>query len=492
MPRCRAARRSPRSSGAAPCSPPARTDAPAPAPQPDRRRPGRRRRALPDDRGRSGSAGATPPAPRTSTPVCPPTGTPTARRSVTTRRACAPPQAITVRDGVATITATADGTTGAMSWHPGQRYGRWEACVRMDPGPDALHGVLILWPVAEDFPAGGEIDWMEVFRGDRQEVTVNIHHGPPDRSFGGAVEHDATQWTAWAVEWTPEHITTYARRRGVVLDGPLGALPAEAHEHDDATRLVPARGRRTRCRRFGHAHGLGAPVGAARRASPPRCRSRPAIPQPASRASTPTASRARWRRAPDSWAAGGEKDLGPSSAAHDPCAPIGRRCAARAGTAAGRRGWAGRRPAASRRSPRRAPRRAAVRPACCSPTSAAGPGCPPSSRPCPYSPASSAAENVSPAPTVSMTFTATPGRRARSPVEVPATTPSDPSVTATSVGPRLSQSSTTCSGVMSGSSQWRSSELTLTTSASPEHLVHAAQDRLRGCPSASDGSWGRS
>ena len=65
------------------------------------------------------------------------------------------PAAITVSAGVATITGAADGTTGAMSWHPGQRYGRWEACVRMDPGPDALHGVLILWPVADDFPDGG-------------------------------------------------------------------------------------------------------------------------------------------------------------------------------------------------------------------------------------------------------------------------------------------------------------------------------------------------
>ena len=119
------------------------------------------------------------------------------------------PQAITVADGVATITATADGTTGAMSWHPGQRYGRWEACLRTDPGPDALHAVVILWPVAEDFPAGGEIDWMEIFRGDRRQVTVNIHHGPPDRSFGGEVDHDATRWTAWAVEWTPERVTTY-------------------------------------------------------------------------------------------------------------------------------------------------------------------------------------------------------------------------------------------------------------------------------------------
>ena len=120
------------------------------------------------------------------------------------------PAAITVANGQVTVSGDEQGNTGAMSWHPGQRYGRWEACVRMDPGPDALHGVVILWPVAEDFPAGGEIDWVEVFHGDRQEVTVNIHHGPPDRSFGGEVERDATQWTAWAVEWTPEHITTYA------------------------------------------------------------------------------------------------------------------------------------------------------------------------------------------------------------------------------------------------------------------------------------------
>ena len=125
------------------------------------------------------------------------------------RKGVRTPAAVTVADGAVTITGTAEGTTGAMSWHPGQRYGRWEACVRMDRGPDALHGVLILWPVAEDSPEGGEIDWMEIVGGDRQETTVNIHHGPPDRSFGGAVDHDATQWTAWAVEWTPEHIATY-------------------------------------------------------------------------------------------------------------------------------------------------------------------------------------------------------------------------------------------------------------------------------------------
>ncbi len=125
------------------------------------------------------------------------------------RKGVRTPEAIAVDGGTVTITATTDGTTGAMSWHPGQRYGRWEACVRSEVGPDALHPVLILWPVAEDFPVGGEIDWMEIFNGDRQEVNVVLHHGPDNDSFGGKIAHDATRWTSWAVEWTPQRITTY-------------------------------------------------------------------------------------------------------------------------------------------------------------------------------------------------------------------------------------------------------------------------------------------
>ena len=191
-----------------------------------------------------------------------------------------------MRDGVATITGTADGTTGAMSWHPGQRYGRWEACIRMDPGPDALHGVVILWPVAEDFPAGGEIDWVEVFHGDRQEVTVNIHHGPPDRSFGGEVERDATQWTAWAVEWTPEHITTYADGEEWYSTDRSELFPPRPMNMTMQLDWFPPDGGGPADERFGHAHGLVAPVGAARErarhvvAGPRRSGNRPAAALP--------------------------------------------------------------------------------------------------------------------------------------------------------------------------------------------------------------------
>src|SRR5689334_21829888 len=45
------------------------------------------------------------------------------------------PAAITVANGQVTVSGDEQGNTGAMSWHPGQRYGRWEVCVKSDPGP---------------------------------------------------------------------------------------------------------------------------------------------------------------------------------------------------------------------------------------------------------------------------------------------------------------------------------------------------------------------
>lgn len=119
------------------------------------------------------------------------------------------PDAITVQDGVVTIAATKDGTTGAMSWHPGQRYGRWEACVKSDAGRGGLNAVVLLWPNAEDFPVGGEIDWMEIGADDRKETGFFLHYGKNNDQLQGTVEHDATKWTAWALEWTPRKMTAF-------------------------------------------------------------------------------------------------------------------------------------------------------------------------------------------------------------------------------------------------------------------------------------------
>lgn len=123
------------------------------------------------------------------------------------------PDAITVADGALTIHGTQDGTTAAVSWHPGQKYGRWEACVRSERGQGGYHPVLLLWPVAEDWPVGGEIDWMEIFADDREETGFFLHYGANNDQEAGFVRNDATQWSAYALEWTPQKITAYLNGR---------------------------------------------------------------------------------------------------------------------------------------------------------------------------------------------------------------------------------------------------------------------------------------
>ena len=69
--------------------------------------------------------------------------------------------------------------------------------------------MLLLWPDAEDWPVGGEIDMMEAIQPDRQVVEAWLHHGPKDEREGGRIAIDATGWHAWAVEWSPTRLTTY-------------------------------------------------------------------------------------------------------------------------------------------------------------------------------------------------------------------------------------------------------------------------------------------
>ncbi|GAA4691622.1 hypothetical protein GCM10023215_30730 [Pseudonocardia yuanmonensis] len=119
------------------------------------------------------------------------------------------PDAITVANGQVTVTGDERGTTGAMSWHPGQRYGRWEVCVKSDPGTGGYHPVILLWPVKEDWPVGGEIDWMEISADDRQSTDFFLHYGADNSQESGSVRHDATEWSAYALEWTPQRMTAY-------------------------------------------------------------------------------------------------------------------------------------------------------------------------------------------------------------------------------------------------------------------------------------------
>ena len=121
------------------------------------------------------------------------------------------PAAASVADGVLTLNGDAEGNTAGMAWGngKGQKYGRWEGRVRAPASDPTYNALLLLWPDAEDFPEGGEIDFMEMTDHTRQSTEVFLHHGEDNAQEHGTVKIDATRWHNWAVEWTPKGVTTY-------------------------------------------------------------------------------------------------------------------------------------------------------------------------------------------------------------------------------------------------------------------------------------------
>lgn len=119
------------------------------------------------------------------------------------------PDAATVADGVLTIDGSADGTTAGLAWGNSQQYGRWEVAMRAPVGDPAYNALALLWPTAENFPVGGEVDFAEIMDSSREKVDLFLHYGADNSQVHGEVEVDATEWQVYAVEWTPEGITAF-------------------------------------------------------------------------------------------------------------------------------------------------------------------------------------------------------------------------------------------------------------------------------------------
>ena len=119
------------------------------------------------------------------------------------------PDAVSVENGVMTITGDAQGNTAGMAWGDGQKYGRWEGRVKAPVGDPSYNALLLLWPDAENWPVGGEVDFMEMSDHERQKTDMFLHYGRSNSQLHGEVTIDATQWHNWAVEWTPDHITAF-------------------------------------------------------------------------------------------------------------------------------------------------------------------------------------------------------------------------------------------------------------------------------------------
>ena len=120
------------------------------------------------------------------------------------------PDAVSVSDGVLKITGDAEGNTAGMAWTEGSRqYGRWEGRVRAPASDPSYNALLLLWPTAENFPEGGEVDFMEMMDPSRQRTNMFLHYGADNSQIDGEVEIDGTRWHNWAVEWTPERIAAF-------------------------------------------------------------------------------------------------------------------------------------------------------------------------------------------------------------------------------------------------------------------------------------------
>lgn len=114
---------------------------------------------------------------------------------------------LSVGDGKLTLTSRGK-TSAGLAWREGQQYGRWEVRAKTNKG-SGYGDVMLLWPDAEDWPEGGEINFMEVPKGDRAESHVIVHYGEDNSQVGKTITGDFTQWHNYATEWTPDHVAGF-------------------------------------------------------------------------------------------------------------------------------------------------------------------------------------------------------------------------------------------------------------------------------------------
>ena len=95
-----------------------------------------------------------------------------------------------------------------MAQNYGQTYGRWVVRAAMEKG--AGYGpAILLWPDSEKWPEDGEIDIVEMPRGDRSRALMTAHYGKNNDQHSHGVPGDFTQWHTYAIDWLPDRIIFY-------------------------------------------------------------------------------------------------------------------------------------------------------------------------------------------------------------------------------------------------------------------------------------------
>lgn len=101
--------------------------------------------------------------------------------------------------------------SGGIASKLDQMYGRWEMRFRVEQGT-GYSGVGLLWPKTERWPVDGEVDFVEVVNGDREDYIATVHTGAENHMETGEIQGSFDNWHTAAVEWLPNRIT-------VILDG---------------------------------------------------------------------------------------------------------------------------------------------------------------------------------------------------------------------------------------------------------------------------------
>lgn len=137
------------------------------------------------------------------------------------------PGAFSIAGGLLKVHGDASGNSGGMAYRTGQFRGGWEARMRVPAGDKDYHPVLLLWPDAEDFPVGGEVDYAETTAASAK-VDFFLHYGSSNSQTHGQRSLDITAWHNYAAEWTASCITGYVDNQQFFQDCNTGHLPPRA------------------------------------------------------------------------------------------------------------------------------------------------------------------------------------------------------------------------------------------------------------------------
>lgn len=113
------------------------------------------------------------------------------------------PENSTVANGVLTQVGEPGGDTGWMASEVSWYRGRLETRMRVvdTPGRDnEFHPVLLMWPTAEDFPVGGEIDYAEM-TSTSDSVDFFLHYGANNNQTHSEKRVNILDWHNYAYEW---------------------------------------------------------------------------------------------------------------------------------------------------------------------------------------------------------------------------------------------------------------------------------------------------